>query len=222
MVIGNRSPAVAASIGATLVAVFVGCSTSGRPTSASATTVAQSASTSSRPATTSPTTSAPDRPGPHGEADDLSITISAQAGTTVKPGGPAMRINVALLNTIRTDMAQVGLVVSLGHCSCGSPEQHMMPAGTMRMLDPNTNSWVTAPYNREAGGMDFILQTLVPPFGIKGHQIINYELEMQLDAKQDFTVTKGGGAINVTRTNVTTHNPIGPTPVASLRISVEP
>jgi hypothetical protein len=61
-----------------------------------------------------------------------------------------------------TDMAQVGLVVSLGHCSCGSPQQHMMPQGSMRMLDPNTNGWVA------------------------------------------------------------TREPIGPSPAASLRISVEP
>ena len=223
MVINNRVAAVAASVGAALV--LVGCSTSGRPASSSTTTQRPSASPSPSSQLTPPSSSAPASSDPRrtGNADGLQITIYPQEGTTVRPSGPPLRFGITLLNTTANDIAQVGMVVSLGHCSCGSPEQHMMPKGSMRMLDPNTKAWVTAPYVREAGGMDFILQTLVPPFEVKhGGQVVTYELEMQLDAKQDFTVTKGEGAINVTRTDVATHNPIGISPTASLRISVEP
>lgn len=201
---------------AALAAAFSGCSTPDRPTPTTTTTTTTSATT-----TTQATTSAPDGPGRHGTADGLSITLAPQAGTTVTPGGPPLSFNLALLNTTPTDMTQVGLVVSLGHCGCGSPEQHMMPLGSLRMLDPNTKQWVAAPYNREAGGMDFILQTFAPPFGIKAGQIINYQFELQLDAQQDFTVGKGDGAVHVTRTDAA-HNAIGPSPAAALRITVEP
>jgi hypothetical protein len=226
MAIKGRFAAVAASAVA-LVAALAGCSMSGRPTSSGTTTqtpsASPSASASSQVTPTSSGAPASSDPKRTGNADGLQITIYPQGDTTVRPGGPPMRFGITLLNTTANDITQVGLVVSLGHCSCGSPGQHMMPQGSMRMLDPNTNTWVAAPYVREAGGMDFILQTLVPPFVAKhGGQVITYELEMQLDAKQDFTVTKGDGAIDVTRTDVATHNPIGTSPTASLRISVEP
>lgn len=219
MVIDNR---VAASVGIALA--LVGCSTSGHPiSSGSSIPQTPSASASSQASSSSSAAPAASDPSRTGKADGLQITIYPQEGTTVRPGGPPLRFGITLLNTTANDMTQVGLVVSLGHCSCGSPEQHMMPKGAMRMLDPNTKTWVPAPYVREAGGMDFILQTLVPPFEVKhGGQVVTYELEMQLDAKQDFTVSKGEGAIHVTRTDVATHNPIGTSPTASLRISVEP
>src|SRR6476619_2303542 len=98
MVISSRLAAVAASIGAALVAVLVGCSTSGQPARSGTTTTAQSGTPSGQPATTSPTTSAPDHPGPNGTADGISITIAPQGGTTIKAGGPALRFSVALVN----------------------------------------------------------------------------------------------------------------------------
>lgn len=226
MVSARALVAVAASVSAALV--LVGCSTPQRPTSSGGTTPqTQSASPSASPSgqvtTTSSAAPASNDPRRTGKAEGLQITIYPQEGTTVRPGGPPMRFGITLFNTTANDITQVGMVVSLGHCSCGSPEQHMMPQGSMRMLDPNTKAWVAAPYVREAGGMDFILQSLVPPFDVKhGGQVVTYELEMQLDAKQDFAVTKGDGAINVTRTDAATHNPIGTSPTASLRISVEP
>ena len=53
------------------------------------------------------------------------------------------------------------MVVSLGHCSCGPPGAGMMANGSMRMLDPQTNAWVTVPYDREGTGMDYITGNLV-------------------------------------------------------------
>jgi hypothetical protein len=102
------------------------------------------------------------------------------------------------------------------------PGPRMMPQGSMRMLDPITNAWTDVPYDREGTGMDYIYQTLVPPFQLKHGETITYQLEMQINAQQNFTVGAGNGAINVTRTDVTTHSAIGTSPTASLRISVEP
>ena len=119
-------------------------------------------------------------------------------------------------------MAQVGMVVSLGHCSCNPGGATMMPAGSMQMLDPNTNAWVNVPYVAEGTGTDFLSQTLVPPFVLPAGQTITYQLQVQLNANQNFTVSNGASAINVTMTNVTTNAPAGVSPTASLPISVQP
>lgn len=197
MVIDNRLAAVAASIGAALVAVPLGCAPA---------------------ATAAP---APMPPGHSGSADGIDITNAAQDSTALRPGGPPMRFSVALVNTTANDIGQIGMVV-LGHCSCGPPGARMMPLGTMRMLDPNTNAWVDVGYDREGTGMDFIYGNLVPPFDLKQGETVTYQLEMQINAEHNFTVGKGDGAVNVTRTDVTTHTAIGVFPTVSLRISVEP
>jgi hypothetical protein len=98
----------------------------------------------------------------------------------------------------------------------------MMPAGSIQMLDPNTNAWVTVPYVAEGTGTDFLSQTLVPPFVLAQGQTITYQLQLQLNANQNSTVSKGASAIDVTMTNVTTNAPVGVSPTASLPIAVEP
>jgi hypothetical protein len=162
----------------------------------------------------------PSVPGPNVSAEGIDITIAAQGSTTVRPGGPPMRFTVTLVNTTATDISQVGLVVSLGHCSCGPPGARMMPTGSMRMLDPNTNAWSAVSYVREGTGMDFIYRTLVPPFELRRGQRITYQLEMQIDADQDFAVGKGESTIDATRADVSAHRQIGPQ--AALRIALEP
>jgi hypothetical protein len=208
---------IAALVAAT-AGVLAGCATPGQP--AGATLVGQSPSARAVPASFN--APVPMSPGPGGSADGIDFTMVAPDSTTVRPGGPPMRYSVTLVNTTANDIAQVGMVVSLSHCSCGTPGLQMMPQGSMRMLDPNTNAWVAVPYDREGGGMDFILETLVPPFDLKHGETVTYQLEMRMKADQGFTVNKGGGAIHVTRTNVATHQAIGISPTASLRISVEP
>lgn len=133
-----------------------------------------------------------------------------------------MRFNVTLVNTSTTDATQVGMVVSLGHCSCSPGGAAMMPAGSMHMLDAGTNAWLTVPYVADGTGMDFLNETLVPPFVLGHGQSITYQLEMQLDADQGFTVGNGNSAINVTMTNVDTHTSIGVSPTAWLPITVQP
>ena len=133
-----------------------------------------------------------------------------------------MPFNVTLVNTTTADIPQVGMVVSLGHCSCSPPGARMMPAGSMQMLDPNTKAWVTVPYVAEGTGTDFLSQTLVPPFVLAQGQTITYQLQLQVNADQNFTVSQGTSAIDVTMTNVTTNTAIGVSPTASLPITVQP
>jgi hypothetical protein len=222
----TASSLAAMLVGAATLLALVGCSnpstttSSGTPTASATTTAGQSGSPSSPSVTTSAS------PGPqaksHGSAGGVDVTITAQGPTTVQPGGAPMPFNVTLVNATPTDIAQVGMVVSLGHCSCGPPGAGMMPAGSMQMLDPNTKAWVTVPYVAEGTGTDFLSQTLVPPFVLTQGQTVTYQLQLQLDANQNFTVSQGASAVDVTMTNVTNNTPIGVSPTASLPIAVGP
>ena len=210
-------------IGAATFVALVGCSNSstttnsGSPSASGTTSAGQSASPSSTPATSA---SPGAQPTAHGSAVGIDVTIAAPAPITLRPGGPPVPFSVTVLNTTSAGMAQVGMVVSLGHCSCNPGGAAMMPAGSMQMLDPNTNAWVNVPYVAEGTGTDFLSQTLVPPFVLAAGQTITYQLQVQLNANQNFTVSNGASAINVTMTNVTTNAAAGP--AISLPVSVQP
>jgi hypothetical protein len=221
----TASSLAATLVGAATLLALVGCSNSGTTTSsstptASATTTAGQSASPSSPVTTSAS------PGPqatsHGSAGGIDVTITAKGPTTVRPGGAPMPFSVTLVNTTSAGMAQVGMVVSLGHCSCNPSGAAMMPAGSMQMLDPDTQAWVTVPYVAEGTGTDFLSQTLVPPFVLAQGQTITYQLQLELNANQNFTVNQGASAIDVTMTNVTTNTPVGASPTASLPITVGP
>ncbi len=183
---------VATMAGAAIIAAVVGCSHAAPLTSPDITTSVQPASATAAPqAPASPT---------EASAGGINASITPEGSTAVRVGGEPMRFSVTLDNT-GADIDKVGLVVSLGHCSCGPPGASMMAMGSMRMLDPQTNAWVTVPYDREGTGMDYIMGSLVPPFPLSHGQTITYQLEMQLDADQPFTVTEGKSSINVTLTD---------------------
>ena len=129
-------------------------------------------------------------------AAGIDATMTPEGSTDVKVGGPPMRFTVTLVNN-GPDVPGVGLVVSMGHCSCGTPGASMMIQGTMRRLDPQTGDWVKAPYVRQGTGMDFITGNLVPPFPLSHGQTVSYQLEMQLNADQP-DATNGDGGIEVT------------------------
>jgi hypothetical protein len=221
--VNTASKLAATMVGAAMAVALVGCSnsstttSSGTPTSSATTTAGPSAS----PSSTSPASPTPGAAS-HGSAGGIDVTISAPGPTTVRPGGPPVPFNVTLVNTTTAGLAQVGMVVSLGHCSCNPSGAAMMPAGTMQMLSSDTNAWVTVPYVAEGTGTDFLSQTLVPPFVLAQGQTITYQLQLQLNANQGFTVGKGNSAIDVTMTNVTNNTPLGVSPTASLPIAVEP
>jgi hypothetical protein len=155
-----------------------------------------------------------------GSAGGIDVAISAESPTTIRPGAAPMRFNVTLVNNTDTDDAQVGLVVSLGHCTCNPGPVKIMPAGSMRMLDPGTNTWQTVPYVAEGGGTDYLTRTLVAPFTLNHGETTHYQLELELNT--DHPVEAGESAIDVTMTDVSTNKPIGASPTASLPITVEP
>jgi hypothetical protein len=223
---------IAALLSGGVAVALVGCSSSGTdnssgpstvtiastvtPTSSAPTSAAQSA-----PPATSPTVVAHEVRAT-GSADGIDVSITAPDPTTVRPGGAPMRFSVTLVNTTSAGVAKVGMVVSLGHCSCNPTGPGMMPAGSMSMLDADTNTWLAVPYVREATSTDFLAKTLVEPFVLEQGQTIKYQLEMSLAADQEFTVNHGESALNVTMTNVTTNTAVGVSPTASLPITVEP
>src|SRR6476661_9665457 len=170
MNLNKRVSAVAAIAAATLAAV-VGCSDADAPNASPAATTKA--------------------------AKPIDATIEPEGETTVRLGGPPIRFRVTLVNN-GADIAKLGMVVSLGHCSCGPPGASMMAEGSMRMLDPQTNEWVQVPYVREGTGMDYITENLVPPFPLSHGQTVAYQLEMAVDAEQDMTVTNGETSIGVT------------------------
>ena len=69
-------------------------------------------------------------------------------------------------------LAKVGMVVSLGHCSCNPTGPGMMPGGSMSMLDADTNTWLAVPYVRERTSTDVLAKTLVEPFVLEQGQTI--------------------------------------------------
>lgn len=145
----------------------------------------------------------------------IDATVAAEDPAPLRPGGEAMRFTVTLTNTTPADIPDVGLVVALGHCSCGYPGASMMPAGTMRMLNQQTNAWADVPYVREGTGGDFLGRTLAPPFVLEQGQTVSYDLEMRLDANPDVTV-------GTSQVNVFVKTPAETGTAASLPISVEP
>ena len=214
----NSRVFVSAVIGAVMVAAAVGCSSNATSTSSSAPSMSSSATSTAqaRPAGPSATAS------PDLSTDSIKASVTAEGINTVRPGGPPLRFTIKLINN-GPDIDQVGMVVSLSHCSCApSPGPMMMPAGTMRMLDPNTNAWVDVPYVAEGTGMDYLGQNLVPPFPLNHGQSATYQLEMALNADQNYPVGKGDASIGVTLTHP--DNPLGPRikGSASLPLTVEP
>jgi hypothetical protein len=218
----NGRMVVGALIAAATVAAVAGCSNAGTPTSSGPATTPQSTVPSSWAAATSATPQAP-KPEPAGSFDRVDVAIAAQGTTTVRPVGPPVRFTVTVVNN-GPDIAAVALVVSLGHCSCTQPGPGaaMMPEGSMRMLDPQTNAWVDVPYDTEGSGMDYISESLVAPFPLAHGQTVAYQLEMALDADQDSTVNDGKSRINVTPTDPTDPTRYGFRYVKSLPITVEP
>jgi hypothetical protein len=223
----NKASSLTASlVGAALAVSVAGCSTSGTttssttPTASTTTTTAPSASPSGSSATTSAS------PAPQattkGSAGGIDVTIAAPGPTAVRPGGAPMPFSVTLLNTTTASIAQLGMVVSLGHCSCNPSGVAMMPAGTMQLQSSDTNAWVTVPYVAEGTGTDFLAQPLLAPLTLNQGQTITYQLQLQLNPNQNFTVNQGASAVDVTMTNISTNAPIGASPTASLPITVGP
>jgi hypothetical protein len=215
-------------VGAALAVSVVGCQNSGTtgtstspstPTASTTTTTGPSPSPSGSAATTS--ASAP-QATTKGSAGGIDVTITAPGPTALRPGGAPMPFSITLLNTTTAPIAQLGMVVSLGHCSCNPSGVAMMPAGTMQLQSTGTDAWVTVPYVAEGTGTDFLAQPLLAPLTLAPGQTLTYQLQLQLNPNQNFTVNQGASAVDVTMTNISTNAPIGASPTATLPVTVGP
>jgi hypothetical protein len=226
----TASSLTATLVGVALAVSVAGCAKPGTTTGSttpsasttatSGTSTSQTASPSSSPATTS--TSVAPQATTKGSAGGIDVTISAPGPTAVRPGGAPMPFIVTLVNTTTASISQLGMVVSLGHCSCNPSGAAMMPAGTMQLQSAETNAWVTVPYVAEGPGTDFLGQPLLAPLTLAQGQTVTYQLQLQLNQNQNFTVNQGASAVDVTMTNITTNAPIGASPTATLPITVGP
>ena len=180
----NRSPLLFIALaGTAMVATLVGCSGAVPPTASPYTPVVTS-------------TTLPPPPSPTGSVRGIDSRISAGDPGPIKPGGDPFEFTVTLTNTTPADLSDVGLVVALGHCTCNpSPGFSIMPPGSMKLFDPAANTWAEVPYDREATGMDFLYQNLVPPFVLEAGQTLTYRLQMRVDPNPDLIA--GGSRINV-------------------------
>ena len=154
-------------------------------------------------------------PSAVGSPSGIDATITAADPAPLRLGGDPLAFTVTLTNTSPADIPGVGLVVSMGHCSCEPSGARMMPAGSMSMLEPVTKAWVSVPYVREGTGTDYLSQTVVPPFVLKQGATETYQFQVRLDPNP--AITAGVGPVDVT---VPTPAESGTT--AMLPISVEP
>jgi hypothetical protein len=117
--------------------------------------------------------------------------VTADSGTTASPGGSAIQFTVSVTNDFDSEVSEVGLVVSLGRCSCIQAPVPQPPAGTLQIWDPSTSSWQSIFYDIEGTGMDFAEMPAVPNLDLAPGQTVSYEFQLSLDASQTLTVSSG-------------------------------
>lgn len=226
----TRTGVVAIGLWGAVVALS-GCAANSSSATSTATTPIHTSTVDTRAQATPPMTTAVAQhqptnhkltgPAPtHNGSPQITVTVAAQGSTTLTPGGPAIDFEVTLHNNTSTDLAQVGMVVSLGHCSC--IPSTLMPAGTMTVLDPRFSGWRAAPYDTEGFGTDFLLRTAVPSLEINAGQTDVFKFQLMLNPTQSFQVVSGTSSVNVTMTDAANNQQLGPSPTASLPISVAP
>jgi hypothetical protein len=148
----------------------------------------------------------------------LEVDITPEGGIALTPGGPAVAFTVLLHNPTTTDYAQVGLVVSFGHCSCTM--NTLFPSGTLTVVDPRFSGSQPAPYDVEGFGTDFLTETAVPAIAILAGQTDIFTFHVRLSSAQSAQVGHGASNVDVTLTDAANNQPVGPSPLASLPISI--
>jgi len=165
-----------------------------------------------------PVSSASSDAGGPQDSTGLQVDITPEGGITLTPGGPAVAFTVLLHNPTSTDYAQVGLVVSFGHCSCTAST--LFPSGTLNVVDPRFSGVQSAPYDVEGFGTDFLNKTAVPAIAIPAGQTDIFTFHVRLSSAQSASVSSGTSDVNVTLTDAANNQPVGPAPLASLPISI--
>lgn len=144
------------------------CSTSTTGTSPSTTTVTVPATTSftSTPAIgqdsnceVNPSSAPIPAAEPYGtvpEVGRISVKMTGIPSGSITAGAAPVEVEVTLCNDSAVTYPEVGVVVTLQHCSC-APNPLLMPTGTVERFDPASNAWIQMEHPVEGGGMDYIL-----------------------------------------------------------------
>jgi hypothetical protein len=234
---GALRTAVPAALAAAAIAAISGCSSLAPAPSARAARSSPSASplvvpsapaTPPTPAATvaaaaapsaSPTAAIPPPAPPLPSGLTTKITI---LGTTtgLVPGGKPVRFMVTVTNSSTHPYGNILPLVSLGHCTCTA--NSLFPAGRMQERESTTNVWQTIQYDVEGFGNDYLNVTEpggiqeLPPGGVA-----TFEYRVALSPATSAAVARGTGSLDVTLLPLPSHNPVGPSPAASLPIDVQ-
>lgn len=184
------------------------------PTAATATQVA---------ATPSAASTAPATPVPASPAGPGALTATVKilgAGSSLVPGGPAVRFRVTVTNRSAQTYSNVLPLVSLGHCTCTAST--LFPAGSLLERESTTNIWQAIPYVVEGFGTDYL--KVAEPGGIQEISpggVASFEYRVALKPVTSAQVTTGQAALDVTLIALPGHTPIGHAPAASAPIGVQ-
>lgn len=117
--------------------------------------------------------------------------VTADSGTTASPGGSAIQFTVSVTNDFASEVSGVGLVVSLGHCTCVQTPVQQPPVGTLQIWNPSTSGWQSIFYDTEGTGMDFAEMQAVPNLDLAPGQTVSYKFQLSLNASQTVAVSSG-------------------------------
>lgn len=90
------------------------------------------------------------------EVGRISVKMTGIPSGSITAGAAPVEVEVRLCNDSAVAYPEVGVVVTLQHCSC-APNPMMMPTGTVERFDPASNAWIQMEHPVEGGGMDYIL-----------------------------------------------------------------
>ena len=90
------------------------------------------------------------------EVGRISVGLTGIPSGSITAGAPPVDVEVTLCNDSAVAYPEVGVVLTLQHCTC-APNPMLMPTGSVERFDPTTNSWIPMDHPVEGGGMDYIL-----------------------------------------------------------------
>lgn len=89
------------------------------------------------------------------EVGRISVALNGIPSGSITAGGAPVDVEVTVCNNSAVAYPEVGLVLTLQHCSC-APNPMLMPTGTVERFDPVSNSWIQMEHPVEGGGMDYL------------------------------------------------------------------
>lgn len=140
---------------------------------------------------------------------------------SVAYGGAPVQFTVTLSNGTSSTYKAIGVVVSIGHCSCSHFPVAQAPGGTMQLQDTATGQWQSIFYDTEGGGTDYLDQPL-GSVTLSPGATQSYTLRVALDSMSQLGSGWFGGKTSIDATVVAlpNHTVIGSSPAASVPLTV--